>query len=302
MLTIKKKYLAVVMLSAAGMVPSLYAAENIVEANDFTVTVDDFNYYVDKQIPEGQREQVLAQENKVREAVQNLYIIKALAAEGESSGKLDMKEVEWTVSYYRDRVLMEKFLELQVEEAVSKIDFDLVAKEYYQANTEEFMTPERVRAEHILISSAEREEEEALEIANSVYEKIETGVDFSALVEEYSDDPSAAKNKGDLGFFTRGRMVKPFEDTAFSLSNKGEVSKPVKTRFGYHIIKLVDKEEATQKPFDSVKDGIIKKLKAEKVQTVRQELIADVRTGKKDFGLQINEDLLLKLENQYRQE
>ncbi len=79
------------------------------------------------------------------------------------------------------------------------------------------------------------------------------GVPFENLVAEYSDDPSAANNKGDLGFFTAGRMVKPFEEAAFALREAGDVSETVQTQFGYHVIRLVGKQGERMRSFDEVK-------------------------------------------------
>ena len=96
-----------------------------------------------------------------------------------------------------------------------------------------------VRARHILIRIENEKEEEAKKLAQELKERIKKGEDFAKLAKEYSSDPGSAKKGGDLGFFSTGAMVKPFEDLAFSLK-MGEVGGPVKTIFGYHIIKVED--------------------------------------------------------------
>ena len=112
---------------------------------------------------------------------------------------------------------------------------------YYEDNKESFFNDdESIQAEHILISVESRSEESALEIAQEVYDlAIIKGSDFEALAVEYSDDPSVISNKGDLGFFSKGMMVLPFETAAFGLEI-GEISEPVQTQFGYHLIKKID--------------------------------------------------------------
>ncbi len=90
----------------------------------------------------------------------------------------------------------------------------------------------QIRASHILVNS--------LEEANRVILELRSGIDFGALAEKFSSCPSAEKG-GDLGFFSKGQMVKEFEDAALALK-VGEVSNPVKTQFGYHLIKLTDKK------------------------------------------------------------
>ncbi|KAF0134326.1 MAG: PPIC-type PPIASE family protein tetratricopeptide repeat protein [Candidatus Saganbacteria bacterium] len=96
-----------------------------------------------------------------------------------------------------------------------------------------------VRARHILIRIKPGKEEEAKKLADKIYEKAKGGADFKKLAAQYSEDPGSKKNGGDLGFFTTGKMVKEFENTAFSLK-VSEIGAPVKTDFGYHIIKVED--------------------------------------------------------------
>jgi len=120
-------------------------------------------------------------------------------------------------------------------------------KEFYENNKNELITPERVSASHILVET----EAEAKEIL----EALEDGDDFGELAAEKSIDPSAKTNKGDLGFFQRGQMVPAFEDVAFSLE-EGKISDPVKSDFGYHIIKVQEKEEEKILSFDEVKEDI----------------------------------------------
>ena len=91
----------------------------------------------------------------------------------------------------------------------------------------------KIKAKHILVQTEDK--------ARGIYEQIKKGKSFEALAKEYSSCPSKA-NGGDLGFFGKGQMVKEFESAAFSLK-KGEVSKPVKTKFGFHIIKVTETEE-----------------------------------------------------------
>ena len=118
--------------------------------------------------------------------------------------------------------------------------------EFYNEHKEYFEVPEAVRASHILVS----EEEEAKEIAK----KIKEGLSFEEAAKEYSSCPSK-ENGGDLGEFTRGKMVPEFEQAAFLLE-EGELSEPVKTQFGYHLIKVSCKKEAHTSPLEEVKEEI----------------------------------------------
>ena len=122
--------------------------------------------------------------------------------------------------------------------------------QYYDENKELFQTPESAKASHILVNN----EEEAKEII----EEINNGLAFEKAAEKYSTCPSKAQG-GDLGEFTRGRMVPEFEATAFSME-EGEISEPVQTQFGYHIIKLAYRKKSSISPLEEVKNQVHQQL------------------------------------------
>lgn len=130
---------------------------------------------------------------------------------------------------------------LECEEAT-----DEELKNYYNEFKDEFSEPESRSASHILVDSEDK--------AKDIKAKIDKGEDFANLAQEHSACPSKA-NGGDLGTFHRGQMVKEFDDKVFSMS-LGEVSEPVKTQFGYHIIKLNEINDAKARSFDEVKDEV----------------------------------------------
>lgn len=114
---------------------------------------------------------------------------------------------------------------------------------YYKQNEEQFTNSESARASHILIEDEEK--------AKSVLGEIESGLPFEEAAKKYSSCPSKQQG-GDLGYFTRGSMVPEFEEVAFEME-KGQISVPVKTQYGYHLIKLIDKKQEEVKSFDEVK-------------------------------------------------
>lgn len=146
---------------------------------------------------------------------------------------------------------------------------------YYEANPEKFETPERVRARHILVrlnpEMEDAEKEAARKKIEAVKEKLSSGEDFEKLASENSDCPSS-KNGGDLDYFARGQMVKPFEDAAFAM-NPDEISDIVETQFGYHIIKVEDKEAAATLSFEEAREGLAEQLKGEKARTAVKDYI-----------------------------
>ena len=150
------------------------------------------------------------------------------------------------------------------EEKPAIPDEDLEA--FYRQNISRYSMPEQRRARHILIKTSAEDSEDVLaekrNMALQVLELAKSGEDFAELAKQYSEGPTGPRG-GDLGAFTRGRMVKPFEDAAFSL-NEGEISDIVETQFGFHIIKLEKIEPANTKPLEEVKDEIAAQLQAQK--------------------------------------
>jgi len=152
-------------------------------------------------------------------------------------------------------------------------------KAYYDSNSNLFKQPEQVRASHILIKvepkAKESEKEDALKKIKEVQKKQKKGDDFAKLAKEYSQGPSNAKG-GDLGFFKRGQMVPAFEEVAFKLK-PGEVSDIVNTRFGYHLIKVVDKKPESTVPYEETKERLGQYLKQEEVQKGVRQLVDKLR-------------------------
>lgn len=129
---------------------------------------------------------------------------------------------------------------------------------YYNSHQSEFPDPETVSARHILIKTSPDDDEatieEKRERAEEILEKARAGEDFAELARQYSEGPTREKG-GDLGTFERGRMAKPFSDKAFSME-PGEISEPVRTQFGWHIIKVENKTPESTKPLEVVRDDI----------------------------------------------
>jgi len=138
---------------------------------------------------------------------------------------------------------------------------------YFEENKDRFAQEEEVQASHILVDDEET--------ANKVKKLLDDGGDFAALAKEYSKDGSA-QSGGDLGYFTKGEMVQEFEDAAFSMEI-GQVSEPVKSEYGYHIIKVTDKKEAQEATLENSKDEIKDILRNQKVNELYPTWITEMQ-------------------------
>jgi parvulin-like peptidyl-prolyl isomerase len=161
------------------------------------------------------------------------------------------------------RVLLEKRMIIQkiFNQTILKnvVVSESDAKAYYDENKDQFFQKEEVRASHILVNTSDE--------ANQIIAQLKKGANFSALAKEFSIDPSAQYNGGDLDFFARGAMVAEFETAAFKLK-VGEISEPVKTQFGYHVITVTAKKAEQQIPYDEAKEQIIQGIKDKQGQVL----------------------------------
>ncbi|OFW52751.1 MAG: hypothetical protein A2163_05155 [Actinobacteria bacterium RBG_13_35_12] len=164
------------------------------------------------------------------------------------------------------RQLMLNKVLAEIKSQVSISDEDLL--EYYNENKESLVEPEQVHARHILVKTEEE--------ANTLLLQLKEGLaDFSKLAKEKSTD-SSAPSGGDLGFFTRGQMVKEFEDAAFSLE-PGDISDVVQTQFGYHIIKCEEKKEEYSPTFEEAKEQISNTLRSQRENETISAFISKLR-------------------------
>ncbi len=166
-------------------------------------------------------------------------------------------------SYKTEPALKARYLKFEPKTWVFQVDIpDDEIQEYYDDHPNEFQNPKTVEARHILIEVGQdantEKETEAKKRIEDILQKARAGQDFAELAKQYSEGPSKDSG-GYLGTFKREAMVKPFTDKAFSM-NSGEISDPVRTRFGWHLIKVEKVNEATTTPLTGAKDDIRKKL------------------------------------------
>lgn len=187
--------------------------------------------------------------------------------------KMKITEAQIKVQLKED-LAIQTLIDKQVVEKIDVTEQDSQA--YYDTHPEAFKQPEQLKASHILVKVDPKDDPaqkaEALKKIESVQAKLKAGGDFATLAKELSDCPSKEKG-GDLGYFAKGQMVKPFEDAALALK-PGETSGVVETQFGYHIIKLAELKPEGIMPYADVKDQLSQYLKQEKVKASLDSYLA----------------------------
>jgi peptidyl-prolyl cis-trans isomerase C len=193
--------------------------------------------------------------------------------------KLDQdEEIRAKVDRYRNRLITEKLYQ-EVASERSKVE-DEEIQAYYQEHKDRFQQKERIRARQILIllppNGGPEKEAEAKKKAQEALTRVKAGEDFAVLAKQYSEGPAASRG-GDLGYFSRGRMVPEFEEIAFSLKDVGDTSDLVRTKFGFHIIELTGRQPAQELSLEEVKDRIIRQLESTRRREIRQTLAEELR-------------------------
>jgi len=175
---------------------------------------------------------------------------------------------------------VQKFLQTKVLAGVTVSD--QVAKDFYDKNQDKMKRPERVHVRHILLraeaSAPAADKAKAKAKAEDLLKRAQKGEDFGKLASENSEDPGSKIRGGELPWFTHGQMVPPFDKAAFALTKPNELSPVVESPFGYHVIQLVEKQDASVAPFDMVKAQIEEFLKQKQSQQVLAAHVQELRT------------------------
>lgn len=234
----------------------------LAEVNGKKISGVDYNLFIDSLNP--QLKQYFGGDELNKDVVNEL-VYQALLYEDAMEKGMD-KEDEFLQVVEKTKESMLKTYALGKLLATAEVtDEDL--KKFYEENKEAFVKPESADASHILVEEEDK--------AREIYEKIQKGEDFEELAKEFSTCPSKEKG-GNLGTFTKGQMVKEFEDAVFE-NEVGTITEPVKTQFGYHIIKINQKNDAEELSFDEVKDKIEAQVRRQKEQDIYNKKITELK-------------------------
>lgn len=208
-----------------------------------------------------------------------------LAQEAKAQGIDQDADVQGKLKDMTSRILVEEFI---IRNTGTAEVTEKAIQAYYDTHKNEYAHEEMVKAQHILIKVSDAADQEQVAAAKGKIMAIKAGLErgdsFATQAQKLSDDPGSKMNGGDLGFFARGSMVPEFEAAAFS-TKKGEISAPVQTQFGWHLIKVTDTKAAGHTPLAEVRDEIKTKVQEENHQAEVENLLADL---KKKFPVTIH--------------
>lgn len=235
-----------------------------------------------RRVPPSDRQVILSKPETVQQIVSNLLVRRVLAAEAVRDG-LDTDPVAVaSMAIARDRILSDANLaRFDAKNTPNEAVLDAYARNIYKANTAKFEKPEQTRARHILLAKSGPE---SLQKAKDLVAQLRAGASFEELAKANSTDPGSAARGGDLGFFGAGKMVEPFEEALSKLSKPGDLSEPVESQFGYHIIRLEERQEKSLKPYAEVREQLLAEAGSAILNESRVQKVLDLN---KDFVFEL---------------
>ncbi len=274
--------LIIIILCAAFILSGCGSGSNgkdvVARVGDTKITRADLDDRVSR-LPE--RYQEIARTRK-EEFLQEVINDSLLYQEALRTGTQKDPEVVKIVNEARKKIIIAKYLKDNVDGAVVINEEDI--EDYYEQNKDKYKTAEIMRVSHILLPTREE--------AEVILEQLNSGADFEAVARTKSVDPTAQKG-GDVGYFPKGQLMPEFERACAAL-DVGEISGVVKTKLGYHIIKMTDRRQPQPRPLEQVSDNIQSSLRTEQKQKMFNELLRKLR---KDTEIEINTEVLEEQNN-----
>lgn len=266
----------------------------VVWQGEAKLTLSDIDGRLSK-VPADKRAGFMNDPDRIEQMLRNLLLARLLAREAEVE-KLDQDPVVAAeIAQARDEILARRRLSLHLRD-VNVPDFDVLSRERFVSSPELYSSTEMLDVRHILISSDKHGDVAAKALATKVRDELVGGKgDFVAAVTKYSEDEGTKTKGGLIEGLTRGDTLADFEAAAFDLKAPGDISEPVHTKFGYHVIKLEKRIPSKRFTYDEVKSQIVDELKLEFIGRAQQDYLAQRRST----ALDANADLVQSLRSRY---
>ena len=231
-------------------------------------------------VPVEHRIGLRASRDRIAGIADNLFIARTFATRARELG-LDKEEaVQRRLAQVQDGVLADLYLQ-HLDKSLPVVDLEPRARELYLANPSRFKLPEQVHVHHILIGLNGRTREMAEERARKVYNEAKSGKeDFLALAARLSDDPGKKRNGGDLGYSAPNGFVAPVAKRIAEMTTKNEISEPVESNLGFHIVRFIDRQKERVRTFDEVKKSLIGDEKERISKKNREETVTQIRSSR----------------------
>ena len=274
------KSLAATLATAAlsSQAASLPLETPVIVDGNITVDAGDIEGYL-LRVPVDRRAELRASKDRIAAIADNVFVTRSLAQKARALGLDKDPTVQRRMAQVQDGLLSDVYAQ-HLEKTAPQINLEPRARELYLAEPARFRLPEQVHVEHILIGLNGRTREMAEERARKVYEEVKSGKeDFLALAARLSDDPDKKRNGGDLGYSAPNAFVAPVAKRIAAMTVKGELSEPIESHMGFHIVRFVDRQKERQLSFDEVKRELIAQEK-ERLQKKRtEEIVTQVRSS-----------------------
>jgi peptidyl-prolyl cis-trans isomerase C len=270
---------------------SVSESEILAKRGKGVITQSAFTARAEK-IPAHLRHATLRDGTRLQSVIATLLLQSQLAADAREVGYDKDQIVIDRMRMAAEAELAEAWIQHYVE-IHPEANYEQLAREYYQLHQDEIVTSPKIDVSHILVSTKDRSQEEALGLAESLSQQLnESPLAFDDLVTRHSDDPSAVSNQGKFKNVKKGDMVREFEEAAFALDT-GEISAPVKTTYGYHIIRLDASIAPEKMSFDDVKQQLIETERSKHDDRIKKNYLNSLTA----LDVEMSEEALQELVN-----
>jgi peptidyl-prolyl cis-trans isomerase C len=294
----KRTFIAIAFIAGVSGAPAAAHSQGapgdvLVESGSVKLTRADYEAELQR-LPADQRGAFATDPKRVTQLLTNMLVGKTLAGEARKQGLEQDAVVQRRMALEADKVLAD--VDMQRFEAAAGAEFDAKlaqylpkARERYLVEKSKFVTPEQIEASHILFLTNARSEQAALALAKEMEASLAAGADFASLAREFSEDPGTKSAGGHINWFGAKQMDPAFGKAAFALKNVGDVSPPVLSSFGYHLIRLDGRRPERQLSFDEVKDQLVADMRQAYVGEQRASKLAAIRN---DPALKVNQQAI----------
>ena len=268
---------------------------------DFEVKVSDVKWYMNSPT-NADGEYLWEPPQKVLRAITDLMTLKVLEVEADAAGVMSDEEKQWLADYRAAMAVVSRHINRQAAIMMDSVNWEQAAKEYFLAHRDDFTEPEARTIRTFLLRLDTRSEEEALALATSLAPKTMSEGEFRDVVLYNTEDQAAGD--GLMENVSRGQTVKPFEDAVFALTRAGEISDPVLSEFGVHVVQLLAVTPQRLKTFEEVQEQLIEDVKLKRWQEYSDFLRAEPQRNPPSEVVEMREniDALLQFANARHEE